>query len=114
MTVMFRKTDIIKVGNYQDWFWNEDYFLWIRLAAEKYKFSNLPDILVYTRVGEDMYKRRGGKKYFQSEYGLQKLMLDKKMIGISTFVSNVGKRIIVQMLLPNKVRGWVFKKFARS
>ena len=114
MTVMFKKSDVLKAGNYQDWFWNEDYYLWIRLAAEKYEFANLPDILVYTRVGEDMYKRRGGKMYFQSEYGLQKLMLEKRMIGTTTFIGNIGKRFIVQRMLPNRVRAWVFKKFARS
>ena len=114
MTVMFKKSDVMKAGNYKDWFWNEDYYLWIRLALKEYKFANLPDTLVYARVGADMYQRRGGKKYFKSEYGLQKIMLDKKMIGFPTFVSNVGKRIIIQRFLPNKIRGWVFRKFARN
>ena len=114
VSVMYKKTAVQAAGGYQDWFWNEDYYLWIRMQLNKAVFANTGTVLVNVRVGEEMYQRRGGKKYFQSEYGLQKLMLEKKMIGISTFVSNVGKRIIVQMLLPNKVRGWVFKKFARS
>jgi glycosyltransferase involved in cell wall biosynthesis len=114
MTVMFKRSDVLEAGNYQDWFWNEDYYLWIRMALAGMKFHNLPETLVRVRVGADMYARRGGKKYFQSEYGLQKLMLDKKMIGVSTFICNVGKRVVVQMLLPNKARGWVLKKFART
>lgn len=113
MTVMFKKSDVIKVGNYQDWFWNEDYYLWIRMNLTNMKFANVPDVLVNVRVGEEMYQRRGGKKYFLSEYRIQKLMLDKKVISVCTFVENVMKRAVVQMLLPNKVRGWVFKKFAR-
>ena len=39
MTVMFKKSDVIKVGNYQDWFWNEDYYLWIRLALADFLFA---------------------------------------------------------------------------
>lgn len=114
VSVMYKKSAVQAAGGYQDWFWNEDYYLWIRMQLNKASFANTSTVLVNVRVGEEMYQRRGGKKYFQSEYGLQKLMLDKRMIGFSTFIGNVGKRVIVQMILPNKVRGWVFKKFARS
>lgn len=37
MTVMFRKSDIMSVGNYKEWFLNEDYYLWIRLALANQK-----------------------------------------------------------------------------
>ncbi len=114
MTVMFKKSDVIKAGNYQDWFWNEDYYLWIRLALEKFVFANLPDTLVHTRVGADMYQRRGGSKYFKSEIDIQKLMLQKGLINFGTFFMNCGKRLVVEKILPNKVRGWVFQKFARA
>ena len=114
VSVMYKKSAVQAAGGYQDWFWNEDYYLWIRMQLINAVFANTGTVLVNVRVGEEMYQRRGGKKYFQSEYGLQKLMLDKKMIGKATFVGNVGKRVIVQMLLPNKIRGWVFKKFART
>lgn len=114
MTVMFKKTDVIQAGNYQDWFWNEDYYLWIRLALKGYKFANLSDTLVYTRVGADMYQRRGGDKYYRSEIGIQRLMLNERMINYFTFLMNCGKRLIVEKCLPNKIRGWVFQKFARS
>ena len=36
------------------------------------------------------------------------------LIGYGTYLTNVGKRFIVQVLLPNRLRGWVFKKFARK
>lgn len=114
VSVMYKKTAVQAAGGYQDWFWNEDYYLWIRMQLNNAVFANTGTVLVNVRVGEEMYQRRGGKKYFKSEYGLQKLMLDKNMIGVTTFIGNVGKRVIVQILLPNKVRGWVFKKFARN
>lgn len=114
MSVMYKKSAIQAAGGYIDWFWNEDYYLWIRMQLNGAVFANTGTVLVNVRVGEEMYQRRGGKKYFQSEYGLQKLMLDNKMISLPTFVGNVGKRVIIQKLLPNRIRGWVFRKFARD
>ena len=114
MTVMFKKSNVMEAGNYQDWFWNEDYYLWIRLALGEYKFANLSDMLVHARVGADMYERRGGTKYFRSEIDIQKLMLKKNMIGYGTYLTNCGKRLIVEKLMPNKLRGWIFQKFARK
>ena len=78
------------------------------------KFANVDNVLVRVRVGAEMYQRRGGWRYFVSEAKLQKYMLDHKVIGFGTFAVNTMKRLIVQVLLPNKVRGWVFQKFARS
>jgi glycosyltransferase involved in cell wall biosynthesis len=113
MTVMFKKSEVLKVGSYQDWFWNEDYYLWIRMFEAGCKFGNLSDILVNVRVGADMYKRRGGSKYFKSEAALQKYMLEKKIIGFKRYLLNVGIRFILQVVMPNSMRGFVFKKFAR-
>lgn len=114
MTVMFRKDDIQSVGGYIDWYCDEDYYLWLRLALANKKFYNLQNNLVFVRVGEEMYQRRGGWQYFSSEAKLQRFMLNKKIISVPTYVMNLMKRFIVQVLLPNAVRGWVFQKFARS
>lgn len=114
VTVMFRKDTILKVGNYQDWFWNEDYYLWVRMMINKCVFANLPEVLVNVRSGEGQYARRGGMRYFESEKGIQKLMLDKHLINWGGYFVNVTKRLIVQLLLPNWLRGWVFRTFARK
>jgi hypothetical protein len=70
--------------------------------------------LVYVRVGNEMYSRRGGWKYFSSEAKLQKYMLNNKIINVIDFAINVFLRFVVQVLMPNKVRGLVFAKFART
>ena len=114
VTVMFKKSSINQVGGFIDWFCEEDYYLWVRMALANMKFANLPDDLVYVRVGKEMYQRRGGIRYFKSEAKLQKYLLDHRIIGFGTYLINISKRLIVQVLLPNKVRGWVFKKFART
>lgn len=114
MTVMFRKSDILEVGNYREWFWNEDYYLWIRLALADKKFANLPGTLVMVRVGADMYQRRGGIKYFVSERDIQKYMLKNRMIGYPRYFMNISERFVLQVLMPNWLRGIVFRMFARK
>lgn len=114
MTVVFRKSDVEKVGGFIDWHCEEDYYLWLRMAQAGMRFCNLPEALVNARVGAEMYSRRGGKAYYQSEKKLQKWMLKNKIIGRGTYLVNVGKRFVVQRLLPNRLRGWVFRTFARK
>ena len=114
VTVMFRKCVADAVGGYMDWFCEEDYYLWLRMMLGGAVFANIPEHLVNVRVGKEMYQRRGGLKYFQSEARLQKWMLQHKVISLGTYVVNVTKRLIVQVLLPNRIRGWVFQKFARK
>ena len=113
MTVMFRKDKILAVGNYIDWHYNEDYFLWIRMFLAGCQFANLPETLVNVRVGKEMYQRRGGWKYFLSEAKLQKYMFDNDIIGIIRFAYNVLGRFVIQVLMPNKLRGFVFQKLFR-
>lgn len=114
MTVMFKKQAVIDAGSYIDLHWNEDYYLWIRMAEINCVMKNTGSVLVNVRVGADMYKRRGGRKYFKSEKQLQKYMLSKKIISKKTYFLNVLKRWIIQVAMPSSIRGWVFRKFARN
>ena len=114
VTVMFRKKDVEEAGGYIDWYCEEDYYLWIRLALAGKNFGNIPENLVNVRVGEEMYQRRGGIRYFRSEARLQRYMLKERLISIPRYCLNVGERLVLQVLLPNRVRGWAFRKLARN
>lgn len=114
MTVALRRSKVLEVGNYQPWFWNEDYYLWIRLMIAECEFANLPDTLVKVRVGKEMYQRRGGMKYFKSEVGIQKLMRDNSLISWPRFFFNVLVRWGVQVAMPNWLRGWMFQRLFRN
>lgn len=114
VSVMYRKSAVQEAGGYLDLFWNEDYYLWIRMFERGSIMANTGTPLVNVRTGEDMYKRRGGKKYYLSEKFLQDYMLERNMISRTTYYSNLAKRLIVQRVLPNFVRGFVFKTLARS
>lgn len=114
MAVMYKKSSVLSAGGYLDWFYNEDYYLWLRMFLDGAVFENTGTILVNVRVSKDMYKRRGGIKYFRSELFLQHYMLSKNIINYYTFFTNVLKRFIVQVVLTNNLRGFVFKHFART
>ncbi len=114
MTVMFRKNKVVEAGGYLDWYCNEDYYLWIRMALNNNKFHNISETLVYFRVDLNMYKRRGGIKYFKSEYRIQKLMMEKRLISFYIFIKNITIRFIIQILMPPIIRKIIFLKFARK
>lgn len=114
VTVMFRKEAVLKAGNYQDWFWNEDYYLWVRMMLAGCRFANLSDVLVNVRTGQDQYARRGGMKYFKSEESLQHFMLKNHLVSFPRFLFNVSARLIIQILMPNWLRGFVFRTLFRK
>ncbi len=114
VTVMFRKGAVEAAGGYIDWYCNEDYYLWARMLLNGARMMNTGTVLVNVRVGEDMYRRRGGWRYFLSEAKLQGYMLRHGLIDPASWLFNILKRLIVQVLLPNRMRGWVFQKFARK
>lgn len=114
MSVTMLRSRVIACGNYLDWHFNEDYYLWIRMALAGCRFANLPDVLVNVRIGKDMYARRGGWRYFKSEAALQKYMLANRGISPFRYLFNVSVRFVVQVMMPNRIRGFVFQKLFRK
>ena len=105
VSVMFRKKAVIAAGGYLDWYCNEDYYLWIRMIQNGSVFANIPYALVNVRTGSGMNTRRGGWRYFKSEQGIQKYMLDLGMIGTARYLYNVFIRFCGEFLAP----GWMRK-----
>lgn len=114
VTVMFKKSKILEVGNYLEWFCNEDYYLWLRLLKNNTVFKNISESLVFVRVGMEMYGRRGGMKYFKSEAGIQKYMLENKMITQIEYFRNIFIRFVIQVLLPSWLRKFIYLKILRK
>lgn len=114
MTVMYKKHAVLDAGNYIDFPWNEDYYLWIRMFENKCVMHNIQEPLVNVRVGEEMYARRGGINYYRSERDIQKYMLSKRIINIFQYCYNILLRFILQVILTNRMRSFVYKFFARK
>ena len=114
MTILCRKSAVLSVGGFLDWFCEEDYYLWIRMSIAEKRMANLETTLCHVRVGKEMYQRRGGWKYFKSERGIQRYMWQHQLISFPRYCYNVFIRFVVQVAMPNQMRGWVFRTFARE
>lgn len=112
MTVMYRKSAVLKAGNYQNAPLYEDYDLWIRMLRQGYQFANLPEALVYVRAGEAMYQRRGGLDYVASEISMQKKFYASGFITKFEAIKNLLIRIPVR-LMPNRIRALIYKLVLR-
>lgn len=114
VSVAIKKESLLLVGNYMHAHYVEDYFLWCRMFLQGCTFANLPDTLVLVRVGKDMYRRRGGYRYFCSLRDLEKFKLKNKMISKVRYFKTLAARFILQVLCPTTIRGYLFKKIARD
>lgn len=113
MTVMFRKKDILAVGNYQHFPLLEDYFLWSRLLSEHYKITNIQQVLVKARTEQDIYKRRGGFAYFKSHKALRKKQYELGLLNCYEYSKAVAGSFIFAMQ-PNWARKIVYRKVLRK
>lgn len=113
MTVMLRKNAVISVGNYQPYYLMEDYYLWFRLMQAGADMLNIPQILVNVRVGDGMYGRRGGLKYFFKEAQLYREFYRCKYINSQELISNLAVRFVGR-IIPNGLRAVAYNKLFRK
>ena len=109
VTVMFKKSSVLKAGNYQSCLLMEDTLLWANMFNAGARGKNIDDYLVFVRIGKDMYERRGGFSYFKKYKQGRKQVYRTGFISWWDYISTVTIQFFVA-LLPNKVRGFVFKK----
>lgn len=112
-TVMFKKDDVLKAGNYESFYLFEDWYLWVRMYLAGCKFGNLDKILCYARI-TNLSARRGGMKYYKSCKRLLKFMKKNKIIGFFKYMKIKTVRFIGYVLLPNKLRAFMYKKMLRK
>ncbi len=65
--------------------------------------------LVYVRIGKDMYERRGGWSYYKKYKAGRKKVYETGYISWWDYKYTLMVQLVVAML-PNKLRGFVFKK----
>lgn len=113
MTVMYKKSAVLKAGNYEDCPLMEDDVLWVKMIRSGAVCSNVDDFLVYARTGKAMIERRGGWSYFK------KYRNGRKVIRKTGFISwwDYKKTVCIQFfvaLLPKKIRLLFFTKALRK
>ena len=109
VAVMFKKSKVLEAGNYQSCLLMEDTYLWVRMMLCGAVFRNIDDDLVFVRVGSDMFARRGGLSYFKKYRQGRKKVYETGYIGRWDYWYTLAVQLAVA-LMPNGLRGWVFKK----
>jgi glycosyltransferase involved in cell wall biosynthesis len=71
-TVVYRRSAVLAAGGYGDIPLMEDYSLFARMLDNGARAVNVPDPLVFYRVGATSFKRRGGTGLLRSELRLQR------------------------------------------
>lgn len=114
VTVIFKKADLLKSGNYQPFWKQEDHYLWARMMEHGCKFKNIPDVVVNVRSGKDQIARRGGLRFYKSVVRVFWYMYQHGLISFGYFLYICTVRGIVQVLMPNRLRTWVYLHLLRK
>ena len=112
-SVMLKKEKVLEAGNYRSYYLCEDYDMWIRMIQIGVKCYNIQENLVYMRISEDFYKRRGGLKYLNSILKFKFEQLKNGFYKIDDFIISSMASIVV-CLLPNNLRDYIYKKVLRK
>lgn len=111
--LLYKKSEIIRAGNYQECYLCEDYDLYARMEMCGSVGYNIQEPLLYVRVNPDFYGRRGGIKYLNSILQFKKRLYKNHFYSLKDYIISSGAHIVV-CLMPNKLREFIYKKLLRK
>lgn len=112
-TVIYKKSSVLSTGGYVHCPYMEDYHLWIRMYAAGYILTSLQESLYLFKMDSDTFQRRGGIQYVKSEYQVQKLLINNKVISLPRFFINVAVRCSARMI-PTSLRAFLYMRLLRK
>ncbi len=113
-SVMFRRAAVLAVGNYSSVLQGcEDYDLWYRMLAAGYRAANLADVLLYSRVGNDLFRRRQNPNNTTSYFKVKKKMLRSGFITLSQYYVSAAA-IMFLRYAPRGLVKYLYKKCLRK
>lgn len=112
-SLLYKKSEVLNAGNYRKFYLCEDYDLYVRLLRANCKCYNIQEPLVFMRVNEEFYKRRGGWKYMRTILKFKNEQLKIGYFNIFDYLKSTIPHIIV-CLLPNGGRDWIYRNLLRN
>lgn len=113
-SIMTYRNTILEAGSYRDYYLCEDYDLWVRILKNpKNKAYNIQENLVFMRVSNDFYKRRGGLKYCRAIISFKKELYKSGYIKYLDYFKTKYATLFVS-LMPGFLRELVYKKLLRK
>ncbi|WP_371513631.1 glycosyltransferase [Streptococcus sp. 20925_1_22] len=112
MTVFFKKSSVLKAGNYKSLPLVEDYYLWARMAAQGCRFANLNRVLVYARVGNGMHMRRSQTEQIASWKVVNTFLLSHGMLNRGQYYQNM---LMIRAFVgtPIWIKAFIYKYLLR-
>ncbi len=95
MSVMFRKSAVLKVGNYSSMRLIQDYELWIRMMNSGCIFANIPLVLVY--AGTIQSNKKHNLNYYKYELIIQSKLRKLGFINYFEFARNIILRLVLRL-----------------
>lgn len=111
-TVMFKRADILACGSYNDVPFFEDYYLWFELNKYGFKMSNIPDVILNFRIGNDMIGRRHGWSYMVKEFKFILKLVDNELITKGQAILMAVLRLPIR-IMPKMIISGVYKLLLR-
>lgn len=113
VTVVFKKSDIEKLGGYSEDFGKlEDYKLWVDAVCAGYKLHNLTDICVNVRIGDGFIERRSNKREIIDWDMLQDYLKKANLIGsLKALINKLYIRVFIYM--PAWMKKYAYKTVLR-
>lgn len=110
-TVFYKKNAVVEAGGYKNFYFAEDWYLWLRMFAKGSKSANITQVVVYAQ-GQN-YSRRLGLRALRNDFRAMASFWRERLIGFNHFVINIFVRSLVR-LLPFGWATTVYKNFLRS
>jgi len=114
-TILFRKEVFDVLQGYDSSIFPEDYDFFVRAYLKGFKFGNVPDEVLWFRLGEnksDAIKRRWGISYAKNEFNLYRKFLNIHFYNYFDFFKAVFLKIPIR-LLPFFMFKFIYFKMAR-
>lgn len=111
-SIMFRKEDVLKAGNYSNWEKCQDYELYLRLFSKGYKGYNIKEPLVFMRA-DNLHNKRKSKKSLDYFIKSRKKAFDLKIAKWYDYVIAVSAQLFLY-IVPVKFTQKVYDVFLRS
>ena len=110
---MLKKSALIKAGGYRSCLFAEDYDLYVRMMIAGCRFYNFPEPLVYMRVSEDFYGRRGGISYLKKISRCKINFYKMGFYSLYDLIKGLAVHTAV-CLMPNRLRTWIYNNLLRK
>lgn len=112
--VLYKKNQVLACGNYEKFRYGEDMILFSKMLKMGCKAYNIQHPLVYMRVSENFFQRRGGFRYFFSITKTNLFLTFKiRWMPLGPFFLRTGC-LMFSCCVPNKLRIFIYKNLLRK